>query len=82
VFLSVSGPWRNATANDTARFIRDYGSSWTYSFDSSGAVFNVYGVNVTPTFVIVGRAGSIVTKLTGEQTEPTLANAIIQALGT
>jgi cytochrome c-type biogenesis protein len=80
VFLTVSGPWNGASANDAAGFIREYGSSWTYSFDSSGAVFNSYGVNGTPTFVIVGRDGSIVTKLVGEQTESTLASAITQAL--
>lgn len=82
VFLSVSGPYNGATANDAARFIRDYGSSWTYSFDSSGAVFNAYGVNGFPTFVIVGRGGLIVTRLMGEQPEPALASAIAQALGT
>ena len=81
VFLSISGPWKGATVNDTARFIREYGSSWTYSFDSSGAVFNAYGVNATPTFVIVGRDGLILTKLEGEQTESTLASVITQALG-
>jgi cytochrome c-type biogenesis protein len=79
VFLTISGSY-GATASDVALFIRDYGSSWTYSFDSSGAVFNTYGVNGTPTFVIVGRDGSIVTKLVGEESESTLASAITQAL--
>ena len=80
VFLSVAGPWRNATANDAASFIHNYRSSWTYTYDSSDAVFKEYGVNGTPTFVILGTDGSTIIRLEGEQTKPTLANAIIRAL--
>ena len=80
VFLSVAGPWRNATANDAASFIHNYGSSWTYTYDSSGAVFKEYGVNSIPTFVILGTDGSTIIRLEGEQTKPALANAIVQAL--
>ena len=80
MFLSVAGPWRNATANDAASFIHNYGSSWAYGYDSAGAVFKEYGVNSTPTYVILGRDGSTIIRLVGEQTKPTLANAIDWAL--
>ena len=36
-FISVSGPWQGATIADTSTFIRTYGSSWTYVYDSSGS---------------------------------------------
>jgi len=79
VFVTISGPWNGATASDAARFIRAYGSSWVYVYDSTSAVFEAYGVNGTPTFIIIGAGGSIVTRLEGEQTEPALAGAINQA---
>ena len=79
-FISVSGSWQGATIADTSTFIRTYGSSWTYVYDSSGSVMNTYGVDSTPTFVIIGRDGSVITKLVGEQPRPTLVDAITRAV--
>jgi cytochrome oxidase Cu insertion factor (SCO1/SenC/PrrC family) len=79
-FISVSGSWQGATIADTSTFIRNYGSSWTYVYDSSGSVMNTYGVDSTPTFVIIGRDGSVITKLVGEQQRPTLVDAISRAV--
>jgi thiol-disulfide isomerase/thioredoxin len=79
-FISVSGSWQGATIADTSTFIRTYGSSWTYVYDSSGSVMNTYGVDSTPTFVIIGRDGSVITKLVGEQQRPTLVDAITRAV--
>ncbi|HKM77719.1 MAG TPA: TlpA disulfide reductase family protein [Candidatus Bathyarchaeia archaeon] len=79
-FISVSGSWQGATIADTSTFIRTYGSSWTYVYDSSGSVMNTYGVDSTPTFVIIGRDGSVITKLVGEQSRPTLVDAITRAV--
>jgi cytochrome c-type biogenesis protein len=79
VLLAVSGPWQGATANDAATFIRNYGSSWTYVYDSSGSVFSSYGVNSTPTFFIIGKDGSIAATYNGEQTYDTLASALASA---
>jgi thiol-disulfide isomerase/thioredoxin len=79
-FISVSGSWQGATIADTSTFIRTYGSSWTYVYDSSGSVMNTYGVDSTPTFVIIGRDGSVITKLVGEQLRPTLVDAITRAV--
>ncbi len=79
VFISVSGPWNGATAGDAAKFIQTYGSTWTYLYDSSGSIMSSYGVSGTPTFFIVGKNGSVVTSLQGEQTSDALAAAIAQA---
>lgn len=79
VFISVAGPWNGpdgkpASAADTANFINQYGSTWTYVYDSSGTVMsNEFGVTSTPTFFIIGKDGSILTSYTGEQSYDTLA---------
>jgi len=73
VFLTVSGSWQGASASDAAKFIRDYRSSWIYAYDSSNSVFNLYGVNQTPTFFIIGKNGSVAGTYQGEVPIETLA---------
>lgn len=81
VFLAVAGPWSGTTADDTAKFITQYGSSLIYVYDSTGAVMNMYRVSATPTFYIVGKDGSIVSSCDqGETCYDTLASAL-QTLG-
>jgi thiol-disulfide isomerase/thioredoxin len=86
VFVSVAGPWNGpdgkpASANDAAKFISTYRTSWTYVYDSSGTVMNSeYGVNSTPTFFIIGKSGAVFTTFQGEQVESTLEGAINSAL--
>jgi len=80
VFISVAGPWNGATADDAANFIRNYGTSWMFLYDSSGTVFNEYGVQATPTFFIIGKDGSISSTLNGEQTSNALSGAIAAAI--
>jgi cytochrome oxidase Cu insertion factor (SCO1/SenC/PrrC family) len=65
VFLSVAGPWNSATVDDAAKFIRDYGTAWTYVYDSSGTTFTTYGVSGTPTFFLIAKNGSIATRYEG-----------------
>lgn len=79
VFLSVSGPWSGATAQDTANFIQTYGSTWMYAFDSSGTIMSSYGVTATPTFFVISKNGIVVTSLQGEQTQDAITAAITQA---
>jgi len=81
VFISVAGPWQGATSDDTAKFVHDYGSSWTYVYDSSGSTMSMYGVTGTPTFFVIGKDGSIVTTLQGELTYDTLASVLTQVSG-
>jgi len=76
VFISVSGAWNGATADDAAKFITDYGSTWLYVYDSSGSVFTAYGVSATPTFFIIGKNGQIMATYAGEVAAETLAAAI------
>jgi thiol-disulfide isomerase/thioredoxin len=79
VFLSVSGAWPQqaggppSTANDAAQFIRVYGGSWTFVYDSSNSVFNKYGVTATPTFFIIDKNGMVANTYQGEVAENTLA---------
>ena len=80
VFISVAGPWNGpdgnpATAAQAATFMNQYGSTWTYVYDSSGTVMNnEFGVTSTPTFFVIGKDGSILTSYTGEQSYDTLAS--------
>jgi thiol-disulfide isomerase/thioredoxin len=72
VFLSVSGSWNGENANDAAGFIQNYRSSWTYVYDSSNSVFNLYGVNATPTFFVISKDGRVVDSIQGEVAYDTL----------
>ncbi|HYV99937.1 MAG TPA: TlpA disulfide reductase family protein [Candidatus Acidoferrum sp.] len=80
VFISVAGPWNGATADDTANFIRTYGTNWTFVYDSSGIVFSNYNVQSTPMFYVIGKDGSVSSSFTGEQTSDTLAGALSAAI--
>ena len=79
VFVSIAGPWNGATADDTANFVRTYGTTWTTVYDSSGIVFSNYGVQSTPTFFVIGKDGSVSSSFQGEQTSDTLAGALSAA---
>ena len=76
VFLTVSGPWNGANANDAASFIHDYHSSWIYVYDSSGSTFNAYGVQATPTFFLIDKNGQIARTYQGEVDAVTIASDI------
>jgi thiol-disulfide isomerase/thioredoxin len=79
VFLTVSGAWAEqaggppASASDAAQFVRVYGTSWTFVYDSSNSVFNKYGVTATPTFFIIDKNGMVANTYQGEVAENTLA---------
>lgn len=73
VFLSVSGAWNGATANDASQFIKAYQSTWTYVYDSSNSIFTLYGVNQTPTFFLIAKNGQIAGTYQGEVAYDNLA---------
>jgi thiol-disulfide isomerase/thioredoxin len=77
--LTVSATWTGATVEDTAKFIQGYKSSWTYVYDSSGAVFNSYAVTGTPTFFIIGRNGEITSSHVGAVAFEILLNDLTRA---
>jgi thiol-disulfide isomerase/thioredoxin len=80
VFISVAGSWtgpdgKPASAADAVAFINQYGTTWTYVYDSSGTVMNnEFGVTATPTTFIIGKDGSILTTYQGEIAYDTLAS--------
>jgi thiol-disulfide isomerase/thioredoxin len=79
IFLSVSGAWNGATADDAAQFIRAYSVTWTLVYDSSSSVFTMYGVNQTPTFFLVNKNGQIaVSYPPGEVAYDTLAGDLVR----
>jgi thiol-disulfide isomerase/thioredoxin len=73
VILSVSGAWNGASANDAAQFIKTYGSTWIYVYDSSNSIFTMYGVNQTPSFFLISKNGQITGTYQGEVPYDTLA---------
>jgi thiol-disulfide isomerase/thioredoxin len=79
VFLSVSGTFGGATVEDTVRFIRDHNSSWICVYDSSGSVFNQYGVTGTPTFFIIGKNADIASSHVGAVAFEILLNDLTRA---
>jgi len=64
-FLSVAGTVGGASAESTAAFITEYGAHWTHVLDTDNSVFTRYGVQVTPTYLIVDRDGKIVSRFQG-----------------
>ncbi len=87
VFISIGGPWIGptaynapATANDIAQFIRNYNESWIYLYDSSGSVFDQYGVNAVPDFFFIDQRGQIVVNYVGEQPYGLLAATLATGL--
>jgi thiol-disulfide isomerase/thioredoxin len=70
VFLSVAGTQSGATAESTAAFIRQYGSTWTYVLDTDGSVFNA----------IIDRSGTILSRFQGAVATEAFSNAIDRAL--
>jgi len=79
VFITVAGPWNGASASDAASFISQYGSSWTYVYDSSGTIFSEYGVNSTPTFYVISPNGSVSSTFEGEESAGALSGALAAA---
>ncbi|MGD0423620.1 MAG: TlpA disulfide reductase family protein [Candidatus Bathyarchaeia archaeon] len=73
IFLSVSGAWNGATADDAAQFIRAYSVTWTLVYDSSKSAFTMYGVNQTPTFFLIDKNGRITVSYPGEVAYDTLS---------
>lgn len=81
VFISVAGPWRNATATSVSNFVTKYNSTLTYVYDSSGRIFDMYKVTSIPTFFILSKSGEITATYVGDSTpQETLASAITQQL--
>lgn len=79
VFISVGGS--DLEPGNIAAFIGAYKSSLTYVHDSSGAVFDLYGVESVPTFFIISSDGKVAATYQGETSYNTLAATIDAQLG-
>ena len=79
VFLSVAGTQNGASASSTAQFIRDYGATWTHVLDTD-TVFREYGIVATPTYLILDRSGTILSRFQGIISTDAFTTAIDAAL--
>ena len=82
VFLSVAGTQRNATAESTAAFIREYGATWTHVLDTDNSVFSKYGATATPTYFVLDKSGTILSRFEGVVITDAFYKAIDLALST
>jgi peroxiredoxin len=80
VFISVAGTQSGATAESTADFIKQYHSTWTYLLDTDNSVFSTYGIDSTPTFLILDRSGVILSRMQGAIATNVMSDAIASAL--
>lgn len=84
VFLAVAGQWGKAVVTyngqdesvspgDVAKYIRQYGATSTFVYESSARTYDLYSVQALPTFVIIAKNGTVTTSLTGERNFSTLS---------
>ena len=78
VFLSVMVSYNEKTDELCSKLISEHRVSWIHLVDRDLKVFKAYGVEGTPTYVIIDSEHRIVKKLVGEQSERTLDNALKQ----
>jgi thiol-disulfide isomerase/thioredoxin len=58
-------------------FVASHQMNWPQRLDSGGSIQHQFGVNALPTYVLVGRDGSVVQKFVGED----LAQSIVERVG-
>jgi thiol-disulfide isomerase/thioredoxin len=58
-------------------FVSGHGMTWAQRLDSDGGLQQQYGVNALPTYVLLGRDGSVVQKIVGEAP----AESIVERIG-
>jgi peroxiredoxin len=80
VFLSIAGTYNGASAESTAQFIKTYGTHWTTVLDQDNTVFKKYGVDATPTFLILDRNGQVLSRFQGMTTTSVFASGLDAAL--
>ncbi len=58
-------------------FVASHGMSWPQRFDSDSNLQHQFGVNALPTYVLLGRDGSVLQKFVGEE----MAESIVERIG-
>jgi peroxiredoxin len=79
VFITVAGPWDSPAA--VGEFIQRYNSSLTYVYDSTGEVFQKYGVNAVPTLFVVSKGATATSSYVGAPSYDVIAKAIDEQVG-
>jgi thiol-disulfide isomerase/thioredoxin len=79
VFIAIAGPWDSPSV--VGDFIQRYNSSLTYVYDSTGEVFQKYGVNAVPTLFVLSKGGTVTSSYVGAPTYDVIAKAIDEQVG-
>jgi thiol-disulfide isomerase/thioredoxin len=79
VFIAIAGPWDSPTA--VGEFIQRYNSSLTYVYDSTGQVFQKYGVRAVPTLFVLSKGGTVTSSYVGAPAYDVIAKAIDGQVG-
>jgi thiol-disulfide isomerase/thioredoxin len=74
VFIAIAGPWDSPGA--VGGFIQRYNSSLTYVYDSTGEVFQTYGVNRVPTLFVLSKGGTVSSSYLGAPSYDIIAKVI------
>jgi cytochrome c biogenesis protein CcmG/thiol:disulfide interchange protein DsbE len=74
VFIAIAGPWDTPSA--IGEFIQRYNSSLTYVYDSTGEVFQRYGVKAVPTLFVLSKGGTVTSSYVGAPAYDIIAKAI------
>ena len=74
IFIAIAGPWDSPGA--VGEFIKRYNSSLTYVYDSTGQVFQRYGVKAVPTLFVLSRSGTVSSSYVGAPAYDLIAKAI------
>lgn len=79
VFIAVAGPWDSPGA--VGEFIQTYNSSLTYVYDTTGGVFQTYGVNAVPTLFVLSKGGTVSSSYLGAPSYDIIAKVIDEQIG-
>jgi peroxiredoxin len=79
VFIAIAGPWDSPGA--VGEFIQRYNSSLTYVYDSTGVVFQKYGVKAVPTLFVLSKGGTVTSSYVGAPSYDVIAKAIDEQFG-
>ena len=79
VFIAIAGPWDSPTA--VGEFMQRYNSSLTYVYDSTGQVFQKYGVKAVPTLLVLSKSGTVSSSFVGAPSYDVIAKAIDEQVG-
>lgn len=82
VFVTVMIDDRQSPVSESAKFVERHGIFWTAVWDERGRVSDLYGVQATPSYIIIDREGKVAVRLPpGEQPREALERALESVLG-